>query len=123
MRYIGLALMGMSSLLCAASSESKWDALQVAPNVYKVVFENERVRVLGFVTEPGQKWPVHSHPDSVAVSLSDYSVRNIIPGQAPTDRHSKLGDVRWISATSHIGENTGSTEMRGLIIELKDPPH
>ena len=95
------------------------DALQVAPNVYKVVFENERVRVLGFVTEPGQKWPLHAHPDSVAVSLSDYSVRNIIPGQLPTERQSKLGDVRWISATSHIGENTGNTEMRGLIIELK----
>ncbi len=120
MRYVSVGLLAMCGVLCAATADNKMDALQVAPNVYKVVFENERVRVLGFVTEPGQKWPVHSHPDSVAVSLSDYSVRNIIPGQPPTERHSKLGDVRWISATSHIGENTGATEMRGLIIELKE---
>jgi hypothetical protein len=68
------------------------------------VFENERARVLGFTTEPGQKWPLRAHPDSVAVSLSEYNVRDIIPGQAPTKRLSKLGDVRWIAATSHIGE-------------------
>jgi hypothetical protein len=64
---------------------------------------------------------LHAHPDSVAVSLSEYSVRNIIPGQAPTERHSKPGDVRWIQATSHIGENSGTTEMRGVIVELKEP--
>ena len=121
MRYIGMAFISLCSVLCAATADNKMDAVQVAPNVYKVVFENERVRVLGFVTEPGQKWPLHSHPDRVAISLSDYSVRNIIPGQDPTERHSKLGDVHWISATSHIGENTGSTEMRGLIVELKEP--
>ena len=121
MRYIGMAFISLCSVLCAATADNKMDAVQVAPNVYKVVFENERVRVLGIVTEPGQKWPLHSHPDRVAISLSDYSVRNIIPGQDPTERHSKLGDVHWISATSHIGENTGSTEMRGLIVELKEP--
>ena len=42
-------------------------------------------------------------------------------GQPPAERHSKLGDVRWISATSHMGENPGTTEMRGLIVELKEP--
>ena len=121
MRYLILCLFAVSGALAAATADPPRDALLVAPNVYKIVFENERVRVLAFVTEPGQKWPLHAHPDSVAVSLSEYDVRNIIPGNAPTERHSKLGDVRWIPATSHIGENSGSTEMRGLIIELKHP--
>ena len=120
MRYFTFCLLASSALLCSAATPYK-DALKIAPEVYKVVFENERVRVLSFVTEPGQKWPLHSHPDSVAVSLSDYSVRNVIPGKAPTERHSKLGDVRWIDATDHIGENSGPTQMRGLIIELKEP--
>lgn len=44
----------MCGVLCAATADNKMDALQVALNVYKVVFENDRVRVLGFVTEPGQ---------------------------------------------------------------------
>jgi hypothetical protein len=120
MRCMILALLSVSGFLSAATVENS-DALLVAPSVYKLAFENERIRVLSFTTDPGQKWPVHSHPDSVAISLSEYSVRNIIPGQAPTERHSKLGDIRWIPATAHMGENTGSTQMRGLIVELKDP--
>jgi hypothetical protein len=121
MRYVFLSLLCASGLLFAASMDTKQDALQIAPDVYKPAFENERVRVLSFVTQPGQKWALHSHPDSLAVSLSEYSVRNVVPGQGPSERHSKLGDVRWIPATAHMGENMGSTEMRGLIIELKDP--
>jgi hypothetical protein len=121
MRYLALGLLGMSGLLSAATADNKSDALLVAPNVYKLAFENERIRVLSFVTEPGQKWPLHSHPDSLTVSLSEYSVRNLVPGQASSERHSQPGDVRWISATAHSGENMGATEMRGVIVELKDP--
>jgi hypothetical protein len=121
MRYLALTLLCVSGLLCAAPNDNKTDALQVAPDVYKLTFENERVRVLSFVTAPGQKWALHSHPDSLAISLSEYSVRNIIPGQATAERHSKLGDVRWIPAAAHMGENMGTTEMRGLIVELKNP--
>ena len=73
MRFLTLALLGVSSLLSAATVETKPDALVIAPSVYKLAFENERIRVLSFVTEPGQKWPLHSHPDSLAVSLSEYS--------------------------------------------------
>jgi hypothetical protein len=121
MRYLILSLLCAGGLLSAAAVDGKKDALLVAPDVYKLAFENERVRVLSFVTQPGQKWALHSHPDSLAVSLSEYSVRNIVPGQAPTERHSKLGDVRWVPATAHMGENMGTTEMRGLMVELKDP--
>ena len=121
MRYLILSLLCAGGLLSAAPVDGKKDALAVAPDVYKPAFENERVRVLSFVTQPGQKWALHSHPDSLAVSLSEYSVRNIVPGQAPTERHSKLGDVRWVPATAHMGENMGTTEMRGLMVELKDP--
>lgn len=120
MRYWILSLL-CASALGAAPVDANKDALAVAPDVYKLAFENERVRVLSFVTQPGQKWALHSHPDSIAVSLSEYSVRNVVPGQALTERHSKPGDVRWIPATAHMGENMGTTEMRGLIIELKDP--
>jgi hypothetical protein len=120
MRYATLALLCASSLLWAAPLE-KTDALLAAPDVYKLAFENDRVRVLSYRAAPGQRWAVHSHPDSVAVPLSEYSVRDIVPGQGTSERHSKPGDVRWLPATTHAGENMGSTEMRGLIIELKDP--
>src|SRR5450432_3821694 len=120
MRYLVLSLLCVSGLLYAAPVNDKKDALLVAPDVYRLAFENERIRVLSFITQPGQKWALHSHPDSLVVALSEYSVRNLTPGQASAERHSKLGDVRWIPASAHTGENIGTTEMRGLIVELKD---
>jgi len=83
-------------------TDGRVDPLVAAPQVYRVVFENERVRVLAFETKPGDSWPLHGHPDSVVVSLTEYSVRNVIPGQPPTERHTKPGDVRWISATQRL---------------------
>ena len=92
MRYVILSMLCASGLLSAAPVDGKKDALAVAPDVYKLAFENERVRVLSFVTQPGQKWALRSHPDSLAVALSEYSVRNLAPGKVPSERHSKPGD-------------------------------
>ena len=39
------------------------DAVKVAPNSYKSILENERVRVLEYRGKPGDKTAMHSHPD------------------------------------------------------------
>jgi hypothetical protein len=95
------------------------DPLTMAPANYELVFENERVRVLMFTSRPGAKWGLHAHPDQVSIALAEYDIRNIVPGNAPTELHRKPGDVRWIPATSHTGENIGSTEARSVVVELK----
>lgn len=97
------------------------DPLQVAPNNYKIVFENDRVRVLSFHAKAGEKWDLHAHPDAVVVSLSDYRVRNVVPGNEPTVRDAKRGNVLWIPARSHTGENVGGTDMECILVELKEP--
>ncbi len=38
------------------------DPVAMAPHVYKVVFENEKVRVLEATDKPGDKAEMHSHP-------------------------------------------------------------
>ena len=97
------------------------DPIQVAPEYYRVVFENERVRVLAFHAGPGASWVLHAHPDAVVVSLNDYRVRNVVPGAEPTVREARWGDVAWIPARSHTGENVGDSEMDCVLIELKEP--
>ncbi len=47
------------------------DAVSVAPDVYTVMFENDRVRVLAIKTDPGGSSELHSHPDMVLYSVSD----------------------------------------------------
>ena len=47
------------------------DAVQIAPDVYKGVLENEHVRVLGTRTGPGDSPEMHCHPNTVGYAISD----------------------------------------------------
>jgi len=38
------------------------------------------------------------------------------------DREFRVGNIVWVEAQTHIGENTGETDTHVLIIELKEPP-
>ena len=119
---MGLLAISLSliSLMRVGATMQK-DPVQVAPDKYKVVFENDRVRVLACHSPPGGKWGLHAHPDAVVVSLSEYKVRNVVPGAEPTVRQAKRGDVAWIPARSHTGENIGTTDMDCVLVELKEP--
>ena len=47
------------------------DAVQIAPDVYKVVRENKHVRVLGTGAGPGDSPEMHCHPNMVGYAISD----------------------------------------------------
>ena len=42
------------------------------PDKYKVIFENDKVRVLEYTDKPGDKTTPHAHPDSVMITLSSF---------------------------------------------------
>ncbi|WP_374437177.1 hypothetical protein [Tabrizicola sp.] len=44
-----------------ASWDDELDAVVAAPNQHRVLFENDRLRVLEVVLEPGDEEPVHHH--------------------------------------------------------------
>jgi hypothetical protein len=95
------------------------DPLLVAPAHYKVRFENDRVRVLEGYDAPGEKIAMHGHPDTLMVVLSSFKRRLTLGNGRVIETESKPGDVRWMPAQSHAGENIGSTETRALFIEFK----
>ena len=47
------------------------DAVQIAPDVYKVVLEDEHMRVLGTRTGLGDSSEMHSHLNMVDYAISD----------------------------------------------------
>ena len=47
------------------------------PENYRLVFENDRVRVLEYRDDPGTKTTEHSHPDSVMITLTGFRRRLI----------------------------------------------
>lgn len=118
----GADVAGASSTATAGAGALKPDdPIVVAGKNYKVVLENDRVRVLSFHAAPGETWGLHAHPNTVVVSLDDYQVRNMVPGQEPIVRTANRGDVLWIPSRSHTGANVGGTNMDCVLIELKTP--
>ena len=49
------------------------------PNHYHLVFENDRVRVLEYTDQPGERTTPHRHPDSVMYTLSTFQ-RRLVAG-------------------------------------------
>jgi hypothetical protein len=112
----------VSSTAAVHSQELRQDdPTVVAGKNYKVVLENDQVRVLSFHATPGQVWGEHAHPNAVVISLNDYRVKNVVVGKEPTVRSAKRGDVLWIPARLHTGENVGGTDMDCVLVELKTP--
>jgi hypothetical protein len=98
------------------------DPTSTDPDKYKVIFENERVRVLEYIDEPGQGTSPHRHPDSLMYTLSSFDRRLV--GESGESRDVSLGsgEVRWLDAQTHSGENIGQTPTHVLFVELKERP-
>ena len=97
------------------------DPVETNPEHYRVVFENDRVRVLEYRDRPGDRTQVHGHPDSVMYTLSSFG-RRLIAGDREVDVELEEGTVRWLDAQEHAGQNIGGTDTHALFIELKEPP-
>jgi hypothetical protein len=95
------------------------DPAQTNPEFYKVVFENDRVRVLEYRDQPGDVTTPHAHPDSVMYTLGSFR-RRLAHGDGHVDVDIEAGSVRWLDAQVHHGENIGETPTHALFVELKE---
>lgn len=98
---------------------SALDPIHTDPDKYKVIFENERVRVLEYRDTPGTKTEAHRHPDSVLLMLSDIQ-RRLTVGNDVREVSVKAGQALWSPAQVHVGENVGTTDSHVVFVELKD---
>jgi quercetin dioxygenase-like cupin family protein len=84
-----------------------------------VELENDQVRVLRWTIGPGEKTPMHEHPATVTVSLTDGRVRFTAPDGKAWEADSKAGQVRWSGAEKHSSENLGDKATEVIQVELK----
>jgi len=97
------------------------DAAKVAPDKVKVLFENEKVKVLDFKLKPGEETGMHSHPNYLVYFFTDGKMQITLPDGESSESDVKAGDVRWSDAVTHNNLNTGKTESHAIVIELKNP--
>lgn len=98
------------------------DAVTADPRAFRVVLDNERVRVLEYRSGPGLGvcgQGMHYHPDRVTVTLTDAKVRITAPQGHAVVREIAAGQAFFATAETHSVENIGGAGTRILIIELK----
>ena len=118
---LGVAVLAASIALgIGLKSALAQDPFEVGPEHYALLLENEKVRVAEFKFAPGDSMGMHSHPDHVVYILSGGTLQLSYPDGTTKDIAGNPGDVLWGAAESHATANTGTTEVRGIIIELKE---
>jgi quercetin dioxygenase-like cupin family protein len=113
MRFVAVLGLLMSSTAFAA------DPVHTDGDKYKVRFENDRVRVLEYTDQPGEKTHEHRHPAFVLYAVSPFKRTLTLPDGKVLTREFKAGDIMWSDAQTHIGENVGDTPTRVIMIEMK----
>lgn len=98
------------------------DAPTVAPRSFRVILENERVRVLEFKSRPGFGVcgeGMHYHPDHVTVSLTGAKLKVTASNGKVAFDDVPAGTVFFEPALTHSAEVIGGLGTRTYIIELK----
>ncbi len=116
------AVLALLPALLLAEPAAAQDAATVQPRAYKVVLENDKVRVLEFNSKPGMGIcgnGMHSHPAHLTVALTPAKVRVRLPDGKEIVAENKAGDVFWAEAETHETENVTGRNVRALIVELK----
>jgi hypothetical protein len=104
------------------------NALTAAPEHHRLLFENERVRVLEVRIGPGELTPVHTHrwPSVVHVAKSSNFLRRDGEGKLLFDSRTMglqpaTPVTQWIEGLPpHSVENIGNTEILLISTELKE---
>ena len=99
------------------------DAPTTDPRSFRVVLENERVRVLEYKSRPGLGvcgHGMHYHPAHVTISLTGAKLKKTQPDGKATIVEIPPGHVFYQDAETHSAEVIGGAGTRTFIVELKD---
>jgi len=108
------------SILLGAGAAVAQDPVKVDPNMNKVVLENDRVRVYEVKNPPGGTLKMHSHPAHVVYFMDAGKAKFTSTDSKVTEAEVKAGEALWSEPVTHSVENTGTTPLRAIVVELKD---
>ena len=119
MKFI-IAISALATLLSSSRADAQ-DPAAVNPASITVKLDNDTVRVMEAVLEPGYKEKLHHHPAYVMYILTGGKVRLHMSDGRTRDSEFKTGDVFFSAPITHWAENTGTTTIRVMLVELKRP--
>jgi quercetin dioxygenase-like cupin family protein len=93
------------------------DLVKAAPSIAKVVFENDKVRVIEIKIRKGQKLPMHSHVPNLIYAVTTAKWKSTSPAGKSEMVKVKAGESSWSEGTIHAVE--AHTKIVLLQIEPK----
>jgi beta-alanine degradation protein BauB len=114
-RLVRAAVFVCLAVVCASAQ----DPIKVAPQHYKLDFENEYVQVLSVHYGPHEKSVLHEHPGGVVVILTKAHLRFTDENGKTREIFSAPGEARWYPPFKHRVENLGDTPYDAVYIGVK----
>lgn len=119
-RFLLTAFILASFALCySVGAAIAQDVAAVAPKNVKVLVDNDRVRILEVLDKPGEKEPMHFHPDFVTVSLGTTRIKVTTPDGKIVEKDRITGDAIYSGPVTHSVENIGAADFHVILVELK----
>jgi hypothetical protein len=123
MPHLTTILLGAAVLLfiSPAAAQNAPATFRADPSVYKLLYEDQNIRVISATWAKGVHDKPHSHPiPSVAYALDDCTLRLYAPDGTTRDITNKAGSATEVPITpSHTAENIGPTDCYVVIVEHK----
>ena len=98
-------------IAAAVTSAKAQDPVKQSPQYYKVLIDNDEVRVLEYRLKPGEKEPMHSHPRGFVYYLADAKLRVSFPDGKSEESELKTGEAHWRDAITHAVENIATQRL------------
>ena len=110
----------LSAYSTAQQHPNHADPTEVSPENYKVLLENEHVRIVEYVINPGEKDAWHTHPPKASYIVSGGKLRITPEGADSFVVQEDPGNATWMGALGrHFGENVGTTPVHIVLVEIK----
>ncbi|MGZ6223448.1 MAG: cupin domain-containing protein [Syntrophales bacterium] len=117
-------LLGILGFIWSITPARAQEPVKLRPDTFSVKLENESVRVVKWTLKPGDKEPMHTHPEMVTYFLKGGKLRGYGPdGKVLREREVNAGDTFWFPPQKHMMENIGKTEVQAIIVEYKTNPY
>jgi len=107
----------------AQQQAAEIDAVQVSPDRYRVLLDNQEVRVIEYVLRPGERDLWHTQPPRVSYVVSGGSLRITQADGTSFVTNEKQGTAQWMNTLGrHYAQNIGTTPVRIVLVEVKSAP-
>ena len=129
MKYLSIAMLIVCIFSCnqnantsstKISTQVNIEVLKASPDNFKLLFENENVRVLDYTLKPGEKDRPHTHPAKSSYVASGGKLKVYLDNGEIIMADEIAGTASWMNSVGkHYVENVGNSEVKIILTEVK----